>query len=413
MAAKEIVVGHAQGPLLSGTLHVVDLLKSSTPLSGQDDEGLEEAISCRPASMSDYRRRLATFRVCNWFNKPLAVSPIQCARRGLVNDGYDVVRCEVCDVRTEWTGASESSAANWIEECHSKFCPWRCSEVVRADPAALSDADVLDGFQSRLHCLQAMVAVPKLPEIRLKEFPDNPLKVLAALGWEYAGDIGGHGRLEEHVQRIACTSCMRTVPVQCFSHQRLGKISSSSMSPAGAAGQAVTSRSVSTPMDAVQRKRAAEAADLMRKRRKSGAKAEKESSENVAARIARSLSSLRNPRETDPKTSGVSSTQANDSKASRESASTDFETPKRSLTKSTSDLSEGKSGETVSVLGQVLPPLSGLWVPSQRLQDSPNSDVDFDPSYMHKWYCPWFSAPGEALSPFGRRAVELAKQGSK
>jgi hypothetical protein len=417
MATNENVVGDANKSLSSEPLHAVQLLKSlvesSGPITDHEEEVSEQTISCRPESMYDFRRRLATFRASHWFNKPVEVSPIQCARRGLVNDGMDAVRCELCCVRGEWNArVTESSAASWLQNCHSMFCPWRCHEVIRADLAGLSDNDILEGFHSRLRGLQAMVAVPKLSESRLKEFPEDPLKVLAALGWEYAGDIGGHGRIEEHVQRIACTSCMRTIPVQSFSHQRVQK--GNSTSPAGTAAQLVTPRSTSTPMDAVQRKRAAEAADLMRKRRKSGAKAESESSEMVAARIARSLSTLRSPREMESKPSGVSSMHAKEAKASSESTPTGFETPTRNLTKSTSDLSDTQSAETAgSVSQQILPPRNGLWVPSQRLQVNQTSDADFDPSYLHKWYCPWFSAPGEALSPLAERAVKLATQGCK
>lgn len=427
MAAKENVVGGAQNVLFSKSLSTVQMLKtldeSSVPVPACEEDVSEQSISCRPDSMSDYRRRLATFSAANWFNKPIAVSPIECARRGLVNDSVDAVRCELCCVRSEWNGLiSESKAASWLQDCHSLFCPWRCHEVTGADPARLSDTEVVEGFQSRTRGLQAMVAVPKLAESSMKEFPEDPLKVLAALGWEYAGDIGGHGRLDEHVQRIACASCMRTVPIQAFSHQRLAKVTSSStpaISPTGAAAQSVTSRSAATPMDAVQRKRAAEAADMMRKRRKSGAKAESESSEMKAARIARSLSTLRSPREMDPKASvGPSSPAPAQTLAQTASESAmpspGFETPTRTLTKAASDLSDAQSGETPGTVSQqIQPPRGGLWVPSRRLQDSQSSDIEFDPAYMHKWYCPWFSAPGEPLSPFASRAVALAKQGSK
>lgn len=429
MAAKENVSGGSQNILFSETVRTIQLFKTleefGAPAPVSEEDPSEQPISCRPESLSDYRRRLATFSAANWFNKPLALSPIECARRGLVNCGIDTVLCELCNVETTWNMKLSESAASWLQDCHSLFCPWRCQEVRKADPAQLSDAEVVDGFQSRLRGLQAIVAVPMLTKSHAKKFPEDPVKALAAVGWEYAGDIGGQGRLEDHVQRIACTFCMRTVPVQSFSHQRVVKCSPVSYttpaSPRGSPGQLETLRSPATPAD--QRKRAAEAADILRKRRKSGVKAETESSETVAARIARSLGGLRASREVESKTSSTPPSPAKESKATPEMAAgkstSSMQTPTLPDVKSTSDLLDGQSVENTGtqppvVLQQVLPPRSGLWVPSRRLQESnENADVDFDPLYLHKWYCPMFSAPGDAWSPFASRAVELAMRGFK
>ena len=56
------------------------------------DEGAPKA---RPWERSDLVRRLRSFRPATWFCKPAPAGPTECARRGWVNAGQDLLSCEV------------------------------------------------------------------------------------------------------------------------------------------------------------------------------------------------------------------------------------------------------------------------------------------------------------------------------
>jgi C3HC zinc finger-like len=70
------------------------LMRIEAHVYGQDarDEGAPKA---RPWERSDLVRRLRSFRPATWFCKPAPAGPIECARRGWVNAGQDLLSCEV------------------------------------------------------------------------------------------------------------------------------------------------------------------------------------------------------------------------------------------------------------------------------------------------------------------------------
>jgi len=53
------------------------------------------APKARPWEREDLWRRLRTFRAGSWFCKPPPAGPVECARRGWVNAGQDLLSCEV------------------------------------------------------------------------------------------------------------------------------------------------------------------------------------------------------------------------------------------------------------------------------------------------------------------------------
>jgi hypothetical protein len=59
------------------------------------DAGDEGAPKARPWERGDLVRRLRSFRPATWFCKPAPAGPIECARRGWVNAGQDLLSCEV------------------------------------------------------------------------------------------------------------------------------------------------------------------------------------------------------------------------------------------------------------------------------------------------------------------------------
>lgn len=56
-------------------------------------------IMAQPWNREQLVQRAATFRVSWWFAKPVALSPLQCARFGWINCGPDLLRCECCEQR--------------------------------------------------------------------------------------------------------------------------------------------------------------------------------------------------------------------------------------------------------------------------------------------------------------------------
>lgn len=43
----------------------------------------------------DLLRRLATYKSSTWFCKPEPIGAVECARRGWINTGVDMLTCEV------------------------------------------------------------------------------------------------------------------------------------------------------------------------------------------------------------------------------------------------------------------------------------------------------------------------------
>lgn len=68
-------------------------------------DAAEAAPKARPWERADLWRRLRSFRPATWFCKPAAAGPVECARRGWVNAGQDLLSCEV-GLRVEGLGLS-------------------------------------------------------------------------------------------------------------------------------------------------------------------------------------------------------------------------------------------------------------------------------------------------------------------
>ena len=61
-----------------------------SPAGGKDGGG-----KGRVWDRGDLLRRLQSYKAATWFCKPAAISPVECARRGWLNSGPDMLTCEV------------------------------------------------------------------------------------------------------------------------------------------------------------------------------------------------------------------------------------------------------------------------------------------------------------------------------
>jgi hypothetical protein len=53
----------------------------------------------RPWSRADFMKRLESYKVSTWFDKPEALSPVVCARWGWINEQTDQLHCTTCQAR--------------------------------------------------------------------------------------------------------------------------------------------------------------------------------------------------------------------------------------------------------------------------------------------------------------------------
>lgn len=141
-----------------------------------------EGLQCRPTDRGDYLRRLRSFRVPWWFKMPSDVSPIECARRGWVNIGFDVIQCECCglEVQAEKLRKDPGSCARDLVRGHSAFCPWVSHQV--PDPSKLTDREMAEDIERRIRSLRALRHYPVLAD---DAGAAKTLKALALAGWEY------------------------------------------------------------------------------------------------------------------------------------------------------------------------------------------------------------------------------------
>jgi hypothetical protein len=227
--------------------------------------GTESIERCRPLNLTDYRNRLETFCGPWWFNMPLGISPIQCARRGWVNIGQDTLECRCCSEQlvvtsrgdgfsvsatTAATGGTDAAAGGtrstsssgerfwavndvrvqagkqdveaWstlLVERHSPFCPWRIPDVVCADPVQQTDNEVLADVDRRengllaglLHCPVMRDDGEKNSSV-LSEF-----ELLARAGWELGP------RTANGDATLQCSYCLRLVVIQSFRHKAVAR----------------------------------------------------------------------------------------------------------------------------------------------------------------------------------------------
>lgn len=221
---------------------VVDLVRSVVDTGAgagtSKTESTAIAWKCRPTNLGDHRRRLGTFRTHWWFNKPVAVSPIECARHGWINVGPDTVKCECCgtDLSVERDGETwlvnglplsleGPSAIAWAEALaggHGPFCPWRSHEAGIADPTKLADGELVEAVDERMRGLHSFLCwCPALDwgsggcegGTRCADASGvQEIEALARAGWEY----GGNG--PQGTQMLRCAFCLRVLIVQSFTH---------------------------------------------------------------------------------------------------------------------------------------------------------------------------------------------------
>lgn len=190
----------------------------------ENDTGIRPM--CRPENLGDYYRRLRSFRPGWWFNKPLGVSPIECARRGWACIGPDRVRCECCGEELSFVregqiwvvnGApmKEAPTSKALIEAHSQFCPWRSRDVDVTNPGALADEELVSATEARRARLASQLhVVPVLAESGQVADKDNVFETLARAGWERLMV----GKAPNELECLTCFYCQRTVAVQSFPH---------------------------------------------------------------------------------------------------------------------------------------------------------------------------------------------------
>lgn len=125
-------------------------------LASLGSPGSQEGGKGRVWDRGDLFRRLATFKAGTWFCKPEPISPVECARRGWLNTGVDMLTCEV--------GLPDACAGTWGGACRP------CCAVVGALVAG-----------------RAAAAPPPLPPL-----PHRPTALLPALP---AAVLQGQGQL--------------------------------------------------------------------------------------------------------------------------------------------------------------------------------------------------------------------------
>eukprot|EP00887_Chlorella_sp_A99_P002011 scaffold18.g2011.t1 len=122
----------------------------------------------------DLFRRLATFKAATWFCKPDPISPVECARRGWVNTGVDVLTCEFCKAKVscpippqllpEQARTTGERFATKLAEAHDAACPWRnsvCAQSLLQFPPLTQDM-VRRDFEGRVANLRQVLCLPPL-----------------------------------------------------------------------------------------------------------------------------------------------------------------------------------------------------------------------------------------------------------
>lgn len=150
---------------------------SATELTAKRDKSagiadVAEAPPCRPWDRGDLIRRLATFKSMTWFAKPKVMDAVNCARRGWVNIDMDIVACEVCGARLQFSTPSswsreqvEKAALVFslkLDSGHKLLCPWidnACDENL-ALFQPMPTPVLVDHYKERSSSLLQLSALP-------------------------------------------------------------------------------------------------------------------------------------------------------------------------------------------------------------------------------------------------------------
>ncbi|XP_039063214.1 uncharacterized protein LOC120207870 [Hibiscus syriacus] len=156
-----------------------------------------ESPICRPWDRGDFLRRLSTFKSMTWFAKPKVVSAVNCATRGWVNVDMDILACESCGARLQfstppsWTRQQVEKAASVfslkLDSGHKLSCPWidnACDERLAEFPPTVP-SDLVEKFRARSNSLFQLTALPVISSSaiefmrspQLEEFLRQPLMV--------------------------------------------------------------------------------------------------------------------------------------------------------------------------------------------------------------------------------------------
>ncbi|KAI3428218.1 hypothetical protein D9Q98_006598 [Chlorella vulgaris] len=155
--------------------------------------GAAAAGKGRPWDRGDLFRRLATFRSSTWFCKPVAISPVECARRGWTNTAADLLTCEFCKAKLSCAipadllpqqaqQAAERHAAK-LGDAHDGACPWRTatSSLSLLQFPPLSADAVRRDFDARCALLQRLACLPPVAS--------EPYQALAAACTKHRLDL--------------------------------------------------------------------------------------------------------------------------------------------------------------------------------------------------------------------------------
>jgi hypothetical protein len=119
----------------------------SSPEQAAAQQAAEDEL-CKPFSISDFHRRLGTFRVRTWFGKPESLSPLRCAAKGWLNISSSKLQCECCKAElavdiavssgvgdaapaaslsldSEGRKQRETDFVERLSTAHAELCPWR------------------------------------------------------------------------------------------------------------------------------------------------------------------------------------------------------------------------------------------------------------------------------------------------
>lgn len=131
-----------------------------------------QAPPCRPWDRGDLMRRLATFKSMTWFAKPQVMDAVNCARRGWINVDLDIIACEVCGARLQFSTPSSWNreqvekaalvASLKLDAGHKLFCPWTnnaCDENLAFFPP-MPTAVLVDHYKERSSSLLQLAALP-------------------------------------------------------------------------------------------------------------------------------------------------------------------------------------------------------------------------------------------------------------
>eukprot|EP01025_Chloroclados_australasicus_P018440 TRINITY_DN19684_c0_g1_i1.p1 TRINITY_DN19684_c0_g1~~TRINITY_DN19684_c0_g1_i1.p1 ORF type:complete len:490 (-),score=55.22 TRINITY_DN19684_c0_g1_i1:585-1985(-) len=184
--------------------------------------------------------RLSTFQAATWFGKPQALSPIECARRGWINEAPDTLQCRLCEGRLfvpYETFSHKSDYQNTLKQTASKLianhqpkCQWRKKKCRSStlDFQQFERADLQASFEERLASLkEAEQYLPQLvnwDELQLTEADE---KLLIQLGQHLTGKQDKDEVLEAFQQQLkseffACMGWMAKNFVQPQSDAQIG-----------------------------------------------------------------------------------------------------------------------------------------------------------------------------------------------